>query len=41
MIPLQLFAVYRRTDRYQFATEADSNVQGYCNHRTKSNGYYS
>lgn len=30
-----------RTDRYQFATEADSNVQGHCNHRTKSNGYYS
>ena len=29
------------TDRYQFATEADSNVQGHCNHRTKSNGYYS
>ena len=27
-----------RTDRYQFATEADSNVQGHCNHRTKSNG---
>ena len=32
--------VVEQTD-YQFATEADSNVQGYCNHRTKSNGYYS